>query len=496
MMTMSVIALQTLLLLPLAASALCLVLRSPRRIIALTWSVSLLAAAVAAPLFARCLGGAVIATPGGWLRLDSLSAYHLAIMLAVFILSSIYARSYFQDELAAGAFSLPLARQYGALWLGAQAAMTLVLVSNNLGMMWVGMEATTLLTAFLIYTRRSPLALEAMWKYLMICSVGIAFAFIGTLLVDASGKGLRLDASQALLWTRLMKDSALLDVPLLKMSFLFVLVGYGTKAGIAPMHNWLPDAHSQAPAPVSALFSGFMLNSGIYCIMRYAAILQASPALADWSGGLLRFLGLISIVVAAVFILFQHDGKWLLAYSSVEHIGIITLGLGLGGIGRFAALFHALNHSLGKSTGFLCMGRLGQIHGTHDLRRLTGTAHSDPVWGKGLLVSFLALLGAAPFAFFMSELLIVKAALAQGSLAALVIFLSGTSIIFVSALRRALAATLGEAPPAPRTQRPAQAAEISVVLLPLAALLVLGLWMPGPLRAIIEQSASIIGARP
>lgn len=486
----------TLLLLPLAGSGLCLVLRSPRRIVTLTWVVSLLSGAAAAPFLGCCLSGGTISAAGGWFVIDALSAYHLAIMLAVFVLSSVYAQSYFQMEIDSGAFSLPLARQYGALWLGSQAAMTVVLVSNNLGIMWVGMEATTLLTAFLIYIRRTAHALEAMWKYLMICSVGIAFAFIGTLLLAASAKGLHLEASQALLWTRLMQSSASLDAHLLKMAFLFVLVGYGTKAGLAPMHNWLPDAHSQAPAPVSALFSGFMLNAGLYCIMRYSALLQASPALADWSGGLLRLLGLISILVAAVFILFQHDGKRLLAYHSVEHLGIIALGLGLGGLGRFAALFHALNHSLCKSVGFFCMGRLGQIYGTNDLRRISGAAQSDPVWGNGLFFSFLALLGAAPFAIFLSELLIVKAALDEKSISSLVVFLAGTSIIFISALRHAITATMGEPPPASRAERRTGYAEAAIVVLPLTALLVLGLWMPEPLRGILENAASIIGPRP
>ncbi|MDD5629117.1 MAG: proton-conducting transporter membrane subunit, partial [Elusimicrobia bacterium] len=230
--------------------------------------------------------------------------------------------------------------------------------------------------------------------------------------------------------------------------------------------------------------------------MRYSALLQASPALAEWGGGLLRLLGLISILVAAVFILFQHDGKRLLAYHSVEHLGIIALGLGLGGLGRFAALFHALNHSLCKSTGFFCMGRLGRLYGSNDLRRISGAAQSDRVWGGGLFFSFLALLGAAPFAIFLSELLIVKAALDQGAYAALLVFLAGTSIIFVSALRHAIGAALGEPPPGLRSEGKTGPAEAAVVLAPLAALLVMGLWMPEPLRAVLERAAAILGGRP
>ena len=275
-----------------------------------------------------------------WLYLDALSSFNLAVMIAVYVMSSAYAFVYFKEERRASHLSLRQARQFAGLWCGAFSSMTLALISNNLGIMWVGIEATTLLTAFLICIHSTRQSLEAMWKYLLICSVGVAFAFLGTLLAAASSRTVPgLDMHQALLWTRLRDHATMLNPALIKAAFIFLVVGYGTKAGLAPMHNWLPDAHSQAPSPVSALFSGFMLNAALYCIMRYLPIVETATGHRGWATTLLAFLGVFSIGIGAAFIVFQHDVKRLLAYCSVEHIGIIALGLGLGGFGVFAALF-------------------------------------------------------------------------------------------------------------------------------------------------------------
>ena len=247
--------------------------------------------------------------------------------MMVFVLSSFYAVGYFGQEAAARHFTPRLARRFGALWFGALWAMILVLVSNNLGIMWVGIEATTLLTAFLICIPVSPTSLEAMWKYLIMCSVGVAFAFIGTLLVAAAAAPAHLPPSDTLLWTRLRASAGLLDPRLLKAGFLFLLVGYGTKAGLAPMHNWLPDAHSQAPAPVSAIFSGFLLNAALYCILRYV------PLAGGGDGAFRAGAGTSSRSSAS------SPSSWPARSSSssttpsgcspthsVEHMGIIALG--------------------------------------------------------------------------------------------------------------------------------------------------------------------------
>jgi hydrogenase-4 component F len=321
--------------------------------------------------------------------------------------------------------------------------------------------------------------------------VGVTFAFMGTLLIAASAQALHLPAAEALLWTRLREEASALHPATVKAGFLFLIVGYGTKAGLAPMHNWLPDAHSQAPAPVSALFSGFMLNLALYCLMRYVPLVEAVPGNAGWGLRLLLLFGLISIGVAAAFIVFQHDVKRLLAYHSVEHLGIITLGLGLGGLGTVAALFHTLNHAVCKTLGFCCAGRLGQLYGTHDMRRMGGLLRASPLWGTGLVLSLLALIGLAPFALFLSELMLVRAAVDRRAYVALAGFLIGSSIVFVGALRHAIAMAWG--PPAceiPRDRpRPTDAV---VVWGCLAALVALGLWLPAPLRSALESAARII----
>ncbi|MBI5115480.1 hydrogenase 4 subunit F [Candidatus Poribacteria bacterium] len=440
-------------------------------------------------------GGATITAAYGWLYLDALSGYHLAVMMAVFLLSSVYLPGYFRDEIRSGELTPGNARRFGALWFSALTAMTLVLLSNNIGIMWVSIEATTLVTAFLISVHRSPASVEATWKYLVICSVGVAFAFMGTLLVGAAAKGLDLPASQALLWTRLQQDAVLLNPPLAKVAFLFLLVGYGTKAGLAPMHSWLPDAHSQAPAPVSALFSGFMLNAALYCIMRYMPLIEACTGHVGWSLRLLKFFGLASILVAAAFIIFQHDLKRLLAYHSVEHLGIIAVGLGLGGLGIFAALLHTLNHSLCKSLSFFAAGRLGQMYGTHDMPKMAGSLKAAPVWGKALLGSLLVLIGVAPFAVFISEFLILRAAAQSGSYWTMGLFLAGAGIVFVGALQHAINITWGDAVATPE-QEQADWVEKAIVAVPMTALLLLGLWIPDSLREMLEAAALIVKGAP
>ena len=432
---------------------------------------------------------------GGWFFLDALSAYHLAILMAIFVLCSFFAIVYFQPEIASGAFARKRARRYHALWFGALAAMILVLVTNNLGIMWVGIEATTLLTAFLICVHTSPAALEAMWKYLLMCSVGVAIAFAGILLLAASTASAHLPGHAVLLWTRLMDPAIALNPVLVKVAFIFLVVGFGTKAGLAPLHSWLPDAHSQAPAPVSAMFSGFLLNTALYCILRYLPLVERATGNAGWGRGILVVLGLLSILVAAVFIVAQHDVKRLLAYHSVEHLGIIALGIGMGGLGTLAALLHTFNHSLCKALSFFCAGKLGQIYGSHDMRRMTGVLRTSPVWGAGLIGSLLALIGVAPFALFLSEFLILKAALNTGAYWAAALFLLGVGAVFVGALRHVISMAWEDPAPGIRTEAIRPGA-IALVWAPLAVLLILGLWIPGPLMQILTQATAVLGETP
>ncbi len=428
-------------------------------------------------------------TAGGWLYLDHLSAWHLLVMLLVFTAGSLFAPVYFRDDLGSGRLSLAAARRYNQLWLGSLWTMTLTLLANNIGLMWVGMEATTLVTAFLVSISPKPAAIEAMWKYLIICSVGIAFAFIGILLVAASlpatGEG-----SQQLFWTQLSVAGGY-NLLLLKAAFLFSLVGFGTKAGLAPMHTWLPDAHSQAPGPVSAMFSGFMLNAALYCIMRHGAIVNHALGSDQFTCRLYILFGLVSIVVSAAFIIYQRDIKRLLAYHSVEHLGIITLGLGLGPAGCFAALLHTLNHSLCKSLSFFAAGRLGQLYGSHEMGRIRGALHSAPLWGIALVVSLLALIGVAPFSIFISEFLLVKAAIDRGAIIALMIFLLASGVVFVAALEHVIPMAWGEKKAL--AGKHCSLSAVTVVMLLVALLLFFGLSLPAPIQNFLTRAAALAG---
>jgi len=479
------------LIVPVAAACLAVLQKSGR------WALRIALAGAGIELFlglamAKRVFSSGAATSGAeWLRLDELGAYNLVVMLVVYFLSSVYALFYFDREIAGGKLGVNRARMFAGLWCGALGAMTLVFVSNNLGIMWVGIEATTLLTAPLISVHLTRESLEAMWKYILICSVGVAFAFMGTLLVAAGARSMRIDSEHILFWTELRRNASVLDPAFVKAGFVFLLVGYGTKAGLAPMHNWLPDAHSQAPTPVSAIFSGFMLNAALYCVMRYVPIIESVPGLKGWSSSLLVLVGTVSILVAAVFILAQHDLKRLLAYHSVEHMGIITLGLGLGGIGTFAALFHTLNHSLCKTVAFFTAGRLGQACGTHNMTRLSGSMRLSIVWGGGLFCSILVLIGVAPFAIFMSEFQILKAAADNHATVVAVLFLVGCGIVFVGALGHAIPLAWGD-PGDARLAVSARPAEVAIVFLPLAVLLVLGLWMPAPFKHALLAAADVI----
>jgi hydrogenase-4 component F len=430
-------------------------------------------------------------TSGEWLLLDALSAFHLLGLYIIFSLSSVYAGVYFRHEPEGQQLSIPLARRFGALWFATLATMALVLLSNNLGIMWVGVETTTLVTAFLICLHTSPVSLEATWKYLVVCSVGVAFAFMGILLIGAAVEVPGGVGAHVLQWSEVVVAAPNINPQLAKLAFIFLLVGYGTKVGLAPLHSWLPDAHSQAPAPVSAMFSGFLLNMALYCIMRYIPIVEQAPGCAGWAHGLLVVLGMVSIGVAAVFIISQHDLKRLLAYHSVEHLGIIALGLGLGRLGVIAALFHTLNHSICKALGFFSAGRLGQIYGTHDMRRIHGAMSVHPTWGIGMFGSILALIGVAPFAIFMSEFLIIKAAVESHAYWVLALFLAGAATVFIGALKHAVDMSWGE-PSVPASPQRASVAERALVFLPMGALLVLGLWMPPPLWSFLEAAADVL----
>ena len=484
-----------LVILPLIAALLTLTMKSPWQILNLATTIVGIVFVTAIFIAKSVFTHGPIAALDDWVLIDALSAFHLATLAMIFFLSSVYARIYFCDQIASGQFDLTTAKWFGSLWLASLATMVVVLISNNMGIMWVGIETTTLTTAFLISLKGTPLSLEAMWKYLMICSVGVAFSFIGLLLICAATHPLHLEGYDMLLWTKLMANPLGLNMQLVKLGFIFLLVGYGTKAGLFPMHGWLPDAYSQTPAPVTAIFTGFSFNTVFYCIMRYLPLVESATGNVGWARHLLLVFGLISILAAAAFVIAQNDVKRMLAYSSVEHLGIVSLGLGLGGLGVFAALFHTLNHSLAKSLSFFAVGRVCRIYGTHDMRLISAMLVKAPLWGHTLFLGLFVLIGMVPFAMFISEILILKAAFAKGALWTAGLFLLGVSIVFIAIMHFLIAMAFGKQhhqEPKEAVSKP-RAEEVVLVTIMLGLLLILGLFMPEFLKDAINQASHIVG---
>lgn len=424
---------------------------------------------------------------GRQLLLDPLSAFHLAIVVGVFFLSSVYAVDAFAPELACGRFSAGKASRFGAAWFAFLAAMTLMLVANNVGLMWIAMEATTLASAVLICLELDRASVRAAWTYLLICSVGIALALLGTFLLCGEARAVA-GQENPFLWTNLRVLAPKMHEGPVRLAFVFLLVGYGTKAGLAPMHTWLPEAHSRAPAPVSAVLSGVLLNCAIYCITRFVPIVEATAGEGSARGLLVPF-GLLSIGVAAAFIVHEHDVKRLLAYHSVEHIGIVALGIGVGG--GAAALYHMLNHSVCKMLTFFCAGTLAQRFGTRDMRQMRGILGVAPAAGTGLVLGILALVGLPPFAVFMSELWIVQVGLRGGRVWAMAAFLVGAGIVFVAAIRHAVD-MVWKRPGEGREPVAAVSLAWPLVVLPLVLLVVIGVWMPSQLRGALDGAAAVM----
>jgi hydrogenase-4 component F len=422
---------------------------------------------------------------------DSLALYHIFLVNLIFLLASLYALGYFAHRLEKGALTEAYARRYAMLWQTFQVLLLLVLLSNNIGFMWIAIEATTLVSAFLIISDSDALSIEAMWKYLLICSIGIAFAFMGTILTVAAARNMQ--ASNAgYLFSQLIAHPNLIDPKLMLFAFIFIIVGFGTKAGLSPMHTWLPDAHSQAPTPVSAVFSCVMLNCALFCIMRYLPITEAAMGHDGQAHSILLLFGFMSLIFAAVFIPIQTDMKRLLAYCSVEHIGIIAIGLGLGGIGVFAALLHITNHSLSKALAFFSAGHIGENYGTRDMRRISATARRMPWWGNAFFVSMLVLIGVAPFSVFISEFLIVKEAFFSGRYAVFGLFLFAALAIFMSALKQTLGVTFGIEPAGDVAPEKVRMIDKYIIVLCIVAFLALGLWIPSPFAEFLRNSANVI----
>ncbi len=437
---------------------------------------------------------------GGWLRLDALGQLFLSITSTLFLMAALYSVGYLRRE-SPGArrdfeegllFANAPEATFTACLLFFLTAMTLVTVSHRFGLLWVAIEATTLASAPLIYFHRHHRSLEATWKYLLICSVGIALALLGNffLAVAASNHG---DGQIPLVLGDLTQRASELHVPWLKAAFLLLLVGYGTKMGLAPLHTWLPDAHSEAPSVVSALLSGALLNCAFLGILRVQQVCAAAGEGA-FGRDLLVGFGLLSMAVAAVFITGQADYKRMLAYSSVEHMGILALGVGLGGVAAFGAMLHAVNHSLTKAMLFLVAGNILAAYQSKSTADVRGVLRVLPVSGVLWVMGFLAITGSPPFGPFLSEFTILRGALDQGRGAVAVAYLALLAVIFVGMASAVLRMSQGVPVSEPR-RVPAREPALSIVPPAILAVLVLvlGLYIPGFVRQAIVEAARTLG---
>ncbi|MBI9103515.1 MAG: hypothetical protein JEY99_13940 [Spirochaetales bacterium] len=422
---------------------------------------------------------------------DKLSLYHLFLINLVFLSSGIYMQDYFKKARAKGVQSVFHFQRFSMLWQAFQLMLMIVILSNNIGLTWVAIEATTILSTFLIISESDSLSLEAMWKYLLVCSIGIGLAFIGTILVAAAGREFT-DTASMNTFSGLSLHASHLNPDLMLFAFIFIVVGFGTKAGLAPMHTWLPDAHSQAPTPVSSVFSGVMLNVALFVIMRYLPIVEGSMGESGDAHSILILLGFLSLLFAAVFIPIQHDVKRLLAYCSVEHIGIIAIGLGLGGAGTTAALFHSLNHSLSKILAFFSSGSIIHTYGTRDMRKITGVFRRMPIWGGAFLISMLVLMGVAPFSIFMSEFMIVETAFNGKRYVLFTLFMMGTIAIFISMLKYVLDMIFKPGINNSTGLEKVRFSNRLIIYICIAAFLLLGFWVPPGMMNFLEGAAVIV----
>ncbi len=364
----------------------------------------------------------------GFIYLDSLSTFFIFVISAVTMATAIYSIGYIEKDIDKGVISPKKARIYYLLFNVFCFSMFFVPSVNNLGMLWVSIEMTTLISAFLVGFYNTKESVEAAWKYIIICSVGIIFALLGTILFSYAFS--LSEGMKSLNWTDMISAAGRLDKNIIKIAFIFILVGYGTKAGLAPMHTWLPDAHSQAVAPISALLSGVLLKTAVYAILRFGMITIGAVGFSYFSHLMILF-GFISLVISSCFILVQKDLKRLLAYSSIEHIGIIAIGFGLGPpLGWIGALLHVFNHAITKSLMFFGAGNIVSVYKEHHMSNIRGVTQAMPFTGRMVLLGVFALTGFPPFSVFISEILIIIAAFLNGSYLITVLLLAFLAVIF------------------------------------------------------------------
>jgi hydrogenase-4 component F len=471
------------LLIPIGAAALLAVLPGYRLTARISVLASLLTLVAASSLFV-----VERSEPGRYLFVDDLNIVFIVLNTFVAFTTSIFSATYISHELESGKLTLNYLRFYHAMYQVLIFAMNLALVANNIGLIWVAIELATLTTVLMVGIYRTHEALEAAWKYFILGSVGIALALFGTILVYMAARPVIGEGSDAMIWTVLIEHVAAFDSSLLNVAFVFLLLGYGTKVGLAPLHAWLPDAHAEGPTPISAVLSGLLLNVALYALLRFKMLLAGNEG-AIAPGPMLVTMGLTSLIFASFMLYRRADVKRLFAYSSIEHMGIMAFAFGLGGpLANFAGLLHMVMHSLTKSAIFFAVGHIAQVKGSQKIADIGGLTVTHPWLGWGLVLGVVAIAGLPPLGIFMSEFLIVSSTIAREPLLAIPLVL-GLMVAFGALLMRLNGLAFGE----PRgSSAPANASYVPMFA-HLVLVCVAGVYLPAPLVAWFRHVASLLG---
>jgi hydrogenase-4 component F len=425
---------------------------------------------------------------GQYLLVDDLNIVFIVLTNFVACTTSAFSASYIGHELETGRLTPTYLRFYHAMYQIMLFGMNLALIANNIGLMWVAVELATLSTVMMVGIYRTHEAIEAAWKYFILGSVGIALALFGTILVYLTARPVVGEGMDAMVWSVLLRRASEFDPSLLNVAFIFLLLGYGTKVGLAPLHAWLPDAHAEGPTPISAVLSGLLLNVALYALLRFKMLLAANAG-AIAPGPLMIALGLLSVIFAGFMLYRRRDIKRMFAYSSIEHMGIIVFAFGMAGpIGNFAGLLQMTMHSLTKSAIFFSVGHVAQVKGTQRIADIGGLTESHPVLGWGLIAGVAAIAGLPPFGVFQSEFLVVSSTFAREPvLAVLLVF--GLLVAFGALMLRVTSVAFG-APRGPTG--PVQASYVPMFA-HLALVLVAGFYLPAPVVAWFQHVAALLG---
>lgn len=434
---------------------------------------------------------------GEFLRADALSAWMALLVSIVSLATSFYAAHYFRRELADAAVTRRQFREFYVLTPLFATGMLLVVLANNLGVMWVAVEVTALSSVLLVALYNRKNSLEAAWKYIMLGSLGLVLALFGTILTYAAAIGKTGEKTMpSFNWSRLLATGPQLDHHLMTLAFIFVLVGYGTKAGLAPMHTWLPDAHSEAPSPTSAMLSGVSLKIAVYALLRFHILTTACLG-SGFSRHLLLGFGLLSMLLAGPFILVQKNLKRMLAYSSLEHVGLIFVAVGMNApLTVFGALLHMGYHALTKPVLFFAAGNIQQQFHTLDFHRLgSGLVRTMPVTALLLGLAAVAVSGLPPFGMFVSELTVIIGGFTSHHAWVSVVIMASLIGVFCGVLNKLAGLLLGPSDGRSPCET-LSAGNVAAMCLPLGALLLFTLWLPVSIRQLLEQAANIIRGMP